>query len=211
MTHIGLDEAGRGPVLGSMFVAGVSMPPNHPVIDQIVESKTTTTTRITRIVHALYDADDIRVCVREVPAGEIDTAESITTLTAQVMNELSHALADASDTTQPALLADACHTSPEQFEAHFDTARFDSTTIEHSADEEYPSVSAAGCVAKFHREQHIKTLTETYPDFTIGSGYPSDTTTRNFLEAYYSQYNEFPAETRRSWNTCDDIQAELEN
>lgn len=205
MTHIGVDEAGRGPVLGSMFVAGVAIPQDHPVRDQVVESKSTTVQQITTIVRSLYHADSIRIQVREVTAQQIDECESITTLTSRVMDEISQSLADASNDAHTDLFVDACHSSPEQFKAEFDTARYASTTVEHKADENHSSVSAAGCVAKLHREKHIENLNEKYTNFQIGSGYPSDTTTRNFLEEYYTQTGEFPTETRVSWNTCEDL------
>ncbi len=41
----------------------------------------------------------------------------------------------------------------------------------------------------------------------MGSGYPSDPTTRTFLADYVDRHGELPACARRSWSTCDDVLA----
>jgi len=38
----------------------------------------------------------------------------------------------------------------------------------------------------------------------LGSGYPSDPATRNFLRAYVNDHGNVPGCARRSWATCDD-------
>ena len=44
----------------------------------------------------------------------------------------------------------------------------------------------------------------------VGSGYPSDPTTRSFLRAYVADHGDVPDCARRSWSTCDDVLAAAE-
>jgi len=66
------------------------------------------------------------------------------------------------------------------------------------ADEVIPLVSAASIVAKVVREREIAKLKEVYGDF--GSGYPSDWRTIEFLRKCL-QKGELPPIVRRSWST----------
>jgi len=53
---------------------------------------------------------------------------------------------------------------------------------EHKADANYVSVSAASILAKVVREEEVLKLKEKYIEYgDIGSGYPSDPTTKDFL------------------------------
>ncbi|HIQ13514.1 MAG TPA: ribonuclease HII [Thermoprotei archaeon] len=56
---------------------------------------------------------------------------------------------------------------------------------EHKADEKYVSVKIASIISKVTRDREIKNLHKKYGDF--GSGYPSDPKTINFLEKISSE------------------------
>jgi len=81
-------------------------------------------------------------------------------------------------------------------------------TAEHGADDEYDLVAAASVVAKVARDAHVETLAEEYGD--VGSGYPSDPTTREFLEGYVGEHGELPDCARASWQTSRDALAAAE-
>jgi ribonuclease HII len=74
---------------------------------------------------------------------------------------------------------------------------------EHSADGTYPIVAAASIVAKVERDRRVEELRDEYGD--VGSGYPSDPTTRAFLREYVREHGRLPACARASWKTCDDV------
>jgi ribonuclease HII len=76
------------------------------------------------------------------------------------------------------------------------------------ADESDPLVGAASIIAKVERDAHVARLAETYGE--VGSGYPSDPTTRKFLAAYVEANGELPDCARASWSTCDDVLAAAE-
>lgn len=71
----------------------------------------------------------------------------------------------------------------------------------HKADDTYPIVSAASIVAKVERDFLIEQLHNEYGD--IGSGYPSDEKTINFLRNYIREHQKLPNIVRKSWNTIN--------
>lgn len=205
MALIGIDEAGRGPVFGSLFIAGVRIPEDHPILESVRESKSTTKNQIFETARKATDDESIRSIVIEVTASEITKSENLTTTTANWMIQIACELTNGTDT----LFVDSCYKDEDKFKSTFPSDAFDTLVVEHKADENYPVVSTAGCMAKYHRELHIDTINENYDD-EIGSGYPSDTTTRDFLRNYYSKYSSFPPETRLSWSTCETLKSEAE-
>ena len=74
---------------------------------------------------------------------------------------------------------------------------------EHRADEKYIPVAAASILAKVLRDEHIELLKKVYGD--LGSGYPSDPRTRNWLKRYYEEHGELPPIVRRSWSTIKKV------
>lgn len=70
---------------------------------------------------------------------------------------------------------------------------------ENKADEKYPVVSAASIIAKVTRDSVIRELHGEYGDF--GSGYPSDRRTVNFVTECYARMGGFPEIVRKKWLT----------
>jgi ribonuclease HII len=81
----------------------------------------------------------------------------------------------------------------------------------HGADEGDPMVGAASVVAKVARDERMADIDADYPAYDgLGSGYPSDPATRDFLRAYVDDHGDVPDCARRSWATCDDVLAAAE-
>ncbi len=79
---------------------------------------------------------------------------------------------------------------------------------EHKADDNYLAVGAASIIAKTKRDMIIEEINKQYIRSTkdrdgIGSGYPSDPKTKNFLKKF--KYDEMPDFVRRSWGTVQKI------
>jgi len=81
-------------------------------------------------------------------------------------------------------------------------------TAEHGADDEYDFVAAASIVAKVARDSHVAELATGHGD--VGSGYPSDPTTREFLSEYVREHGCLPDCARESWQTSRDALAAAE-
>lgn len=200
----GVDEAGKGPVLGSMFAAAVAGDPAD-LPDGVADSK--------RLAPERRDELDERIRARcavgvaEIPVARIDDPETD-------MNALTVAAqADALSQVASDGLAghvDAGDVDAERFGrrvADAVTADVD-ITAEHGADDEYDIVAAASVVAKVARDAHVEALAAEYGE--VGSGYPSDPTTRGFLEAYVSEHGGLPDCARASWQTSRDVLAAAE-
>ncbi|MFP3347094.1 MAG: ribonuclease HII [Sulfolobaceae archaeon] len=73
----------------------------------------------------------------------------------------------------------------------------------HNADVLYPECSAASIVAKVIRDKYVDTLKQKYGDF--GSGYPGDDKTVDWIKQVYSVSSTPPPIIRRSWKILQEI------
>ena len=205
--RFGVDEAGKGPVLGSMFAAAVlANPADLP--DGVADSKRLSPDRRESIAAELRAEPDIHVGVAEIPVSRIDdpdTDMNTLTVTAQASALTSVARDGVSG------VVDAGDTNPERFARRVaERVSADlSIRAEHGADERYPLVSAASIVAKVSRDEHVAELQRQY-ETPIGSGYPGDQTTRSFLEGYVRETGRLPSCARRSWQTSRDVRSAVE-
>ncbi|WP_439027543.1 ribonuclease HII [Haloarchaeobius sp. DT45] len=202
--YFGVDEAGKGPVLGSMWAAAVVVPDDAALPEDVDDSKRVQPDRREEIAAVLRDDDRVRIGIAEITPARIDDPETdMNTLTV-----LAHAKAleeagvdgltgylDAGDTDEARFgsrVTDHCSCTID-------------VTAEHGADETYPVVAAASIVAKVERDAQMARLADEYGE--VGSGYPSDPTTRAFLSDYVAAHGEVPPFARASWSTCADVLA----
>lgn len=68
----------------------------------------------------------------------------------------------------------------------------------HGADDTFPVVSAASIVAKVTRDRMVEEISQEF-GVSIGSGYPSDAETMDFIEKWIKRYGVSPKHTRNSW------------
>ncbi|MBW2992494.1 ribonuclease HII [Candidatus Woesearchaeota archaeon] len=68
---------------------------------------------------------------------------------------------------------------------------------EHKADQKYPVVAAASILAKVTRDKEIEKIKNDIKQ-NLGSGYPSDPTTQEFLKKNYKKY---PKIFRKTWSS----------
>ncbi|WP_430504028.1 ribonuclease HII [Haloparvum sp. PAK95] len=186
------------------------------------DSKQVAPDRREAIAAELRDRDDVGVGIGVVDPAEIDDPETdmnSLTVTAQaraIESVVGAGNADSGDDGDPEAVVDAGDVSESRFgrrvaDAVTDrVARDVSVDAEHGADETYPTVSAASIVAKVERDARVAAIDDEYPEYDVGSGYPSDPTTRGFLEAYVAATGEIPDCARRSWSTCEQVLAEAE-
>ncbi|MFP4591305.1 MAG: ribonuclease HII [Halobacteriales archaeon] len=205
--RIGVDEAGRGPVIGSMFVAAVGVPDPAIVPDDVADSKTLAPARRRDLADRLSADPRVSTAVVEVSADTIDAEAG------DLLGLVVRAFAEAIDrldrpgwrVTLDAGEADAGRFA-DRVERHLDVTG--PVTAAVRADATEPIVSAASVIAKEHRERHVERLGERYGD--VGSGYPADPTTRAFLAAHVEATGELPACARRCWQTSRDVLAAAE-
>ena len=211
--HVGVDEAGKGPVLGSMFAAAVRVEESAALPDGVDDSKHVAPGRRESLAAAMRDDERVAVGVAEAPTDRIDDpATDMNTLTVAAQAEAVAAVTRPGDV----VLADAGDTSEERFARRLaDRVDDVDVTAEHGADETSPVVGAASVVAKVRRDAHVAALASEHAGLVathgpLGSGYPSDPTTRDFLESYVAENGTVPPFARSSWGTCEDLLADAE-
>jgi len=203
--RLGVDEAGKGPVLGSMFAAAVRADP-ETLPEDVGDSKGIPPERREQLAAAIHEAADA-VALAEISVERIDSEETdMNELTVAAHAEALSQVAEDGDEGY----VDAGDTNAVRFEGN--VAEQVGTTVElraeHGADETYPIVGAASIVAKEAREAHVARLAAEYGP--VGSGYPSDPDTREFLREYVLEHDVLPDCARRSWQTSQDALAAAE-
>jgi ribonuclease HII len=202
MREIGIDEAGKGPVIGSMFVAGVL---NFEGLHSLGVRDSKQLSPAKREVLAARIEAATEVYVLEMTAREIDDEREKRTMN-EIMVECFSAVIRH---LQPdRAIVDAADVNPGRFGARL-RARYEQESggsieviSESKADVNYPVVSAASIVAKVHRDRSIRAL-EAKLGTRIGSGYPADQLTVAFLKEHLkgSGYEDIPGYVRKSWKT----------
>jgi len=203
--RVGVDEAGKGPVLGSMFAAAVRAD-TEDLPSGVADSKSLSPGRREELARGIREAADA-VAVAEIPVERIDDPEA--DMNALTVAAHAEALAGAADEGDEAYV-DAGDTDAVRFGRNVGEAVALALDVraEHGADETFPVVSAASIVAKVERDAHVASLAGEYGE--VGSGYPSDPATREFLREYVADHGRLPSCARESWQTSRDVLAAAE-
>lgn len=204
---LGVDEAGRGPVIGSMFVGGFMV--EEEKLEEVEnlgvkDSKKLSDRKRERLATELREKGE--VFLKEITASEIDELREVMTLNEIEIQGFCDVI-ERSDADK--VIVDLPEPDGDRFinkmkrelPARFRERDF---TAEHGADDSFPIVSAASIIAKSEREKHVEGLHEKY-GYDFKSGYPHDAPTISFLERYVEEKGELPPETRRSWSTAERI------
>ena len=104
-----------------------------------------------------------------------------------------------------AVIIDSLDVKPKRLENEIrNIVQCDDITAEHKADDNYYQVAAASIMAKYTRDKIIEKINKEYIKMGgIGSGYPSDPKTKEFLTNF--TYAEMPDFVRKSWNTVQKL------
>jgi len=196
---LGIDEAGRGPVIGDMFVAGVAISPSIlPKLRKlgIKDSKELTPSTRSKLVAVILNHAEA-VIVKRLAPSTIDKI-NINILYAKTVIDLVNMVLKMG--LQVKVIYIDAVSGKKAFAIINEGIRDVPFILEPKADRKYVAVSAASIVAKYLRDLHVSKLKETYGDF--GSGYPADPRTLEWLEKYLaSSSTTLPPIIRRSWGT----------
>jgi len=201
---LGIDEAGKGPVIGNMFVAGV-------VIDKAdivklkhlgVRDSKLLSPYMREAYYSIIKKVAKKIYVKEVGVEEIDRRNINKILADKYVEIVKEALRDFENIEE--IVIDLPSMSPEKLKSRIRLLNFRGKIVtEHFADKKYVAVSAASIVAKVYREKHIEALRRIYGDF--GSGYPSDEKTISWIKEFYLKNGFLPNIVRKSWKTIKNI------
>jgi len=192
----GVDEAGRGPVLGPLIVCGIAVESDQALRKLGVrDSKKLSPKRREELAAKISMI--ARIELVEISADEIDVLR-----TKKTMNELeAEAFATVIERLSPGIAyVDAADTDEENFGRAIRTRMTCSAQIvsQHKADDTFPVVSAASIIAKVNRDRRVREI-EKEIGRPIGSGYQTDEITMTFLENWINENGSCPPHTRRSW------------
>jgi ribonuclease HII len=202
MLIAGIDEAGRGCVIGPLVVAGILIKEeNLAALTQlgVKDSKLLTPKKREALVPEITRIAEKHLVLKLSPQ-EIDRVvesqrrlHKLNRLEAETMAQIVTAL-------KPDIAyVDAADVLEQRFAHHIQEASTFKTKIvsEHKADRTYPVVSAASVIAKVERDREIALLREKYGDF--GTGYLTDQKTTQFLQEWLKTNREYPDCVRKSW------------
>jgi ribonuclease HII len=203
----GIDEAGRGPMIGPMVICGVLIDSGRlSELEEIgaKDSKTLTHTRRLKLKERI-ESIATNIVIRTVSAADIDRLRKRTTLNEIEVVEF---VAIAKELNPQEVYLDAADVKADRFGEKVGTlsglASKGAVIIsEHKADSKYPIVSAASIIAKVERDRVISEYHKRYGDF--GSGYPSDQKTVDFVKSLVRNNQKLPQIVRKSWDSVRKI------
>ncbi|MFW6196510.1 MAG: ribonuclease HII [Thermoplasmatota archaeon] len=200
----GVDEAGRGPVIGPMVIAGVIVSDDVELMEiGVKDSKRLTPAKRSELFEEITKISDY--CIRVIPAEEIDSLRRSTSLNKIESDNFASIIQELCSEGDIAYV-DSASTDEKSFGLEIKNKVDQNIDIisKHEADDTYPIVSAASIIAKVKRDEEVQKISEKIGQ-DIGSGYPSDMITRNFLNRWIDENDDLPPHTRRSWQTCKDL------
>ncbi|MFX1367727.1 MAG: ribonuclease HII [Promethearchaeota archaeon] len=215
----GIDEAGRGPMIGPMIVCGILFKlEDIPKLNELGarDSKLLTAKNRRALAGPIRDISR-KVALRAIPASEIDQLRG----RGVTLNEIEvRAFVSVAEELQPReLYLDAADVLAERFGKEIGersglSAAGCRIVSEHKADSKYEVVSAASIIAKVERDEAISRLIMEHGD--LGSGYPNDPKTVDFVRNLVRSGEELPSFVRKSWDSVkriieenDSVQATL--
>ncbi|MBI2452221.1 ribonuclease HII [Candidatus Pacearchaeota archaeon] len=193
MLTLGIDDAGRGPLIGPMILAGVLVTKEQEKKlknNKIRDSKIVQPNERERLAKFI-ERNCLKFHIEKTFPDEIDssiqTGTNLNTLeaikTSRIINEINKGkfrkekikvIVDC-----PSVNIGAWHRGLFK---HIENKENLDIICEHKADHNHVSVSAASIIAKTAREEEVSKLKEKYKKYgNIGSGYPADPITQEFL------------------------------
>ncbi|MEL4304828.1 ribonuclease HII [Methanococcoides sp. LMO-2] len=211
MKIVGIDEAGKGPVIGPMCIGGVRIDKSKSNAFKnlgVADSKKLSPKKREHLAGQIKKyADDYFVF--EVSPGQIDELRKLMSMNDIMVLGFGNVIEKLRGDE---IYVDAADVKEERFgkrlldnymKEHPDAAA-PKIVSKHGADDLFPVVSAASIVAKVRRDELIEDLKKEI-GIDFGSGYPSDPKTKKFLQDWYGEHGSLPDIVRHSWKTAQNI------
>jgi ribonuclease HII len=203
----GVDEAGRGPVIGPLVVAGVIFKDDSKLIEFKVKDSKKLTPKKRMIYANIIKKLSINYEILVISASDIDDMRKVMTLNEIEVNAFTKVIKNLKPKT---CYVDSADVNVDRFANNILSGLSYKPIIisKHKADDIYPIVSAASILAKTRRDEEVKKIAqrlESKINFSLGSGYPADPITQNFLINWIKKYGNLPPHTRHSWKTSQNI------
>ena len=202
MKICGVDDAGRGSMIGPMVIAGISIEKkNIPKLRKlgVRDSKKLSPKKRELLYKEIINIVDDYHVIR-IPPKTIDKyvfEHNLNHLEAKKMAAvITHLKSEIS-------YVDSCDVNATRFGREIsDLSNKSKVRSYHYADSRFVVVSAASIIAKVSRDRSIARLNKNYQ---FGSGYPSDKKSVNFVKKLVSAKKPLPSFVRKSWKPVQKI------
>ncbi len=202
MQVCGVDDAGRGSMLGPLVIAGISL--NKTKLRKLSSLGVKDSKKLSpksreelykKIISLVDDYYVMRIFPKSIDASVVK--HNLNHLEAKYMAKVISKLDP--DTSY----VDSCDVNPQRFGKEISILSNNKKIKSyHHADSKFVIVSAASIIAKVSRDRSISRLRKNH---NIGSGYPSDSKTVQFVTSYYKKHKTIPTFVRKSWKPTQKI------
>lgn len=199
---VGIDEAGRGPVIGPLVIAGAAIEEKDKIKLQELGVKDS---KLLTPKQREYLYDKILAIINNkkiiiIPPAEIDASVESKTLNLNWLEAIKSVEIIAALKPDKAIL-DCPSTNIKAYTNYIknllsDKGKQIEIVCEHKADVNHIEVAAASILAKVTRDRLIEDIKKKIK-IDFGSGYPSDPKTVDFLKDNWNTYDFF----RKSWSS----------
>ena len=204
MQICGIDDAGRGSMLGPLVIAGISLDKKN--LRKISSLGVKDSKKLSpKLRESLYKqiikiVDDYHVA--KISPKSIDASVKKHCLNGLEAKYMAKVVSKLNPDTS---YVDSCDVNPQRFGKEISRLSGNHKIKSyHHADSMFVVVSAASILAKVTRDRAIAKLRK---DYDLGSGYPSDSLTVKFVTKYYKKNHEMPNFVRKSWKPVQKIVA----
>ncbi|MCX8189906.1 MAG: ribonuclease HII [Candidatus Diapherotrites archaeon] len=197
----GIDEAGRGPVLGPLVICGALASKEQE--EQLIELGVRDSKELSPKKRSSMFSK-IKNIVQDYAIVKISAAELNNLMPTKSLNEIeAFKAAQIIEQLRPRpeiVIVDAPDVIQENYGKRIQKYLSYRPLIksEHFADSKYAVVSAASILAKVERDAEISEYVNKYGD--IGSGYWHDPATKKFIEKYVEENGKLPPFARSLWD-----------
>lgn len=202
----GVDEAGRGPVIGPLVVSIVCGYDDDLGKIGVKDSKALTRNSRTRLFDLIIQSSS-HYAIREITPEELN--DSMSRINLNQIEEDSYASLIEAAPLDCTVYVDSFDVNPDRLSQKLSSRTGKRVVCRHKADSLFPSVSAASILSKVTRDRRIEDLEKTYG--RIGSGYPSDPVTIRFLEDALTSGKDISRIVRTKWKTYTSMVGRLRN
>ena len=202
MQICGVDDAGRGSMIGPLVIAGIRIEKKN--ISKLRKLGVRDSKKLSSKKRDLLYKEILKIVdsyhVIRIPPRTIDKyvfEHNLNHLEAKKMAEV------ISNLNPEISYVDSCDVNAARFGREIsDLANKSKVKSYHYADSRFVVVSAASIIAKVSRDRSIMRLNKTS---NLGSGYPSDKKSVNYVKKIVSSKKPLPTSVRKSWKPVQKI------
>tara|TARA_A100001037_G_scaffold4080_1_gene3909 strand:- start:82 stop:705 length:624 start_codon:yes stop_codon:yes gene_type:complete len=198
----GVDDAGRGSMIGPLVIAGIRIEKKN--ISKLRKLGVRDSKKLSSKKRDLLYKEILKIVdsyhVIRIPPRTIDKyvfEHNLNHLEAKKMAEV------ISNLNPDISYVDSCDVNAARFGREIsDLSNKSKVKSYHYADSRFVVVSAASIIAKVSRDRSIMRLNKTT---NLGSGYPSDKKSVNYVKKIVSSKKPLPTSVRKSWKPVQKI------